>query len=77
MDGTFADADSFYFCSIIFKILRFRLKKSLFKKNVIFEKDLDCINRDDIGNLEDSPRLLFIDEESGNLMVVNDCGERT
>ena len=42
-----------------------------------FEKELDCINRDDIGNLEDSPRLLFIDEECGNLIVVNDGGKRT
>ena len=32
---------------------------------------------DDIGNLEDSPRLVFIDEECGNLIVVNDGGERT
>ena len=27
---------------------------------------------DDIGNLEDSPRLAFIDEEFENLIVVND-----
>ena len=53
------------------------LKKATLQKNVIFEKELDCINRDDIGNLEDSPRLLFIDEECGNLIVVNDGGERT
>ena len=32
---------------------------------------------DDIGNLEDSPRLGFIDEECGNLKVVNDGGELT
>ena len=32
---------------------------------------------DDIGNLEDSPRLLFMDEEFGNLMVANDGGELT
>ena len=30
-----------------------------------------------MGNLEDSPRLLFIDEECGNLMVVSDGGELT
>ena len=52
-------------------------KATLQKKNVIFEKEPDCINRDDIGNLEDSPKLLFIDEECGNLIVVNDGGERT
>ena len=27
---------------------------------------------DDIGNLEDLPRLVFIDEEFENLVVVND-----
>ena len=30
-----------------------------------------------IGNLEDSPRLLFIDEECGNLIMANDGEERT
>ena len=32
---------------------------------------------DNIGNLEDSPRLVFIDEECENLIVVNDGGEIT
>ena len=41
------------------------------------EKELDCIDRDDIGNLEGSPRLLFIDEECENLIVANDGEERT
>ena len=31
----------------------------------------------DIGNLEDSPRFVFINEEYGNLIVVNDGGELT
>ena len=31
----------------------------------------------DIGNLEDSPRLVFIDEECGNLTFVNDVAELT
>ena len=44
----------------------------LFKKN-----QLDCIDIDDIGNLEDLPRLVFIDEECGNLIVVNDGAELT
>ena len=30
-----------------------------------------------IGNLEDSPRFVFIDEECENLIVVNDGGEPT
>ena len=32
---------------------------------------------DDIGNLEDSPRLVFIDEEWEIIVVVNDGGELT
>ena len=30
-----------------------------------------------IGNVEDSPRLVFMDEESGNLIVLYDGGELT
>ena len=52
------------------------VKNQLFK-NVIVEEELDCIDIDDIGNLEDSPRLVFINEECGNLIVVNDDGELT
>ena len=47
-------------------------KVNLLKKNVIDEEELDGIDIDDIGNLEDSLRLVFIDEECGNLIVVND-----
>ena len=43
-------------------------KATLQKKNVIVEEELDCIDIDDIGNLVDSPRLEFIDEECGNLI---------
>ena len=39
--------------------------------SIIFKNILDCIN------FEDSPRLKFIDEECGNLIVVNDRGELT
>ena len=52
------------------------VKKATLQKKFIFEKELDRIDRDDIGNLEDSPRLLFIDEECGNLKVANDGEER-
>ena len=31
------------------------------------EEELDYIDIDDIGNLEDSPILVFIDEECGNV----------
>ena len=40
-------------------------------------QELDGINIDDIGNLQDLPRLEFIDEEYENLTVVNDGGEVT
>ena len=46
-------------------------KVNLLKKNVIDEEELDGIDIDGIGNLEDSLRLVFIDEECGNLIVVN------
>ena len=47
------------------------------EKNVIVEEELACIDKDDIRNLEDSPRLAFINEECGNLIVVNGGGELT
>ena len=60
----------FYFFSIIF------IKNAtLLKKNVTAEEELDCTDIDNIGNLEDSPRLQFMDEECGNLIVVNNSGE--
>ena len=49
----------------------------LFRKNVIVEEELDCTDIDDIENLEDSPRHVFINKECGNLIVVNDDGEFT
>ena len=68
----------FYFSSIIFKNITVSLKKSTSsEKNVIVGEELNCIDIDDIGNLEDSPRLVFINEECGNLIVVNDGGELT
>ena len=41
----------------------------LFKENqfVAVERKLDGIDIDDIGNLVDFPRLIFIDEKCGNL----------
>ena len=45
--------------------------------SVVVEEELDCIDTDGIRNLEDSPRLVLIDEECGNLIVVNDGGELT
>ena len=63
----------FYFASLTFKIITVSFKKvTLQTKNVIDEEELDCVDIDDIGNLEYSTRLVFINEECGNLIVVND-----
>ena len=64
-----SQTDLFYFSSFIFEKVTVSLKKSNpSKKIVIVEEELDRIDID-IGNLEDSPRLVFIDEECGNLIV--------
>ena len=47
------------------------------EKVVIVEEVLDGIDIDDTGNLDDLRRLVFIDEQSENLIVVNDGGELT
>ena len=73
-----ADSDLFYFSSIIFKNITVSLKiVTPQKKNIIVEEKLDCIDIDKIGNSEDLPRLVFIDEKCGNLIVVNDGGQLT
>ena len=41
------------------------------------KEELDGTDIDGIGNLVDLPRLMFIDEEWGNLKVVLDGGELT
>ena len=38
------------------------------------EEELNGLDIDGIGNLTDLPRLMFIDEECGNLKVVVDGG---
>ena len=67
----------FYFSSIIFRNITVSLKRSnSSEKNDIVGGELNCIDIDDVGNLEDSPRLVFINEEYGNF-TVNDGGELT
>ena len=41
------------------------------EKNVILEEELYYVDIDNIGNLEDSPRLVFINGECENLRIVN------
>ena len=66
----------FVFLVLFSKKITVLFKKATLQKNfVIVEEELDGIDTDDIGNLEDSPRFVFIDEECENLIVVNDGGE--
>ena len=68
----------FVFLVLFSKKITVLFKKATLQKNfVIVEEELDGIDTDDIGNLEDSPRFVFIDEECENLIVVNDGGELT
>ena len=60
----------FYF----WKKSHFHGRKNPSNKVVTVEEELDGINIDDIGNLLDFPRLMFIDEECGNIKVVVDGG---
>ena len=56
----------------------FYWKKTTLQENIaVFEEGLDCIDIDDVGNLENSSRFVFINEECGNLIVVNDGEELT
>ena len=62
----------FIFLVLFSKNSQFHCRRQPFRKGCVVEDELDGIDLDDIGNLEDSPRLVFIDEEYGNLIVVND-----
>ena len=68
---TLAEFDLFEY----FQKTRAFIEDNLSEKNVIVEEGLDDIDIDDIGNLEDSPGLVFIDEECENLVIVNDGGD--
>ena len=48
--------------------------KALQTKNVIVEEELDCIDIDDVRGFT---KLAFIDEEFGDLILVNDDAELT
>ena len=47
------------------------------QKVVIFDVEMDGIDTDDTGNLEDLLRVVFINEARGNLTVVIGSGELT
>ena len=69
----------FYFFSLVFKKKNhsFIQEGNLSEKVVILEEELDGIDINENGNLEDSLRLVLFDEECGNLIVVNNGGELT
>ena len=71
----------FDFSSLIFKkTCVFIEEDNPLEKAVIVEEGVDGVDINDIvdiANLEDSPRLVFIDQECENFMVVHDGGELT
>ena len=72
----FTDIDFFYFSSFIFKENHVLVEEgNLSEKNVIVKKELDGIDINDIGNLEDLLIKVFIHEECGNLKVFVDGRE--
>ena len=64
----------FFFC---FKENHVFIEEEESPSVIIVEKELDGFDVDGIGNLEDLPKLVFIDEECENLKVVVDDGELT
>ena len=66
---TLADIGFSYFSSFIFKVNDISLKK---KKKTLQKKKLIIVEEElhGIGDLENLPRLVFIDDECGNLKVI-------
>ena len=58
---------------IILKKITFLLKREILKVNSV-EEEQDGADIDGIGNLMDLPKLMFIDEDCGNLKGVVDGG---
>ena len=56
---------------------RFHLRRQAFRNTLIAEEELNGTGIDEIGNLEDLPRFVLVNEECRNLEVVHDCGELT
>ena len=71
-------AELLYFSSFVFKKCHgFIEADKPSEKVVIAEEELNHFDIDGIENLEGFPRLVFVNEECGNLKVVNDGGELT
>ena len=66
----------FIFLFLIFlKSHGFIEDKNPSEKVFIIGEELNCVDIDDTGNLDDLPWFVFIDNECGNLKVVSDGGE--
>ena len=66
----------FYFSTFIFKDKHVLVEQhNPSEKIKIVKEEVDGINIDDIGNLEDLPGIVFIHEECGNLKVFIDSGK--
>ena len=74
---SFAGADLCYFSSIIFKNITVFLRKATLSKKCYSQGKNRLYWCRWHWKLEDSPRLVFINEQCGNLIVVNDGGEVT
>ena len=74
---TLTDIDFSAFSTISFKVNHIFIEEEGHLENIYYEEELDGIDMDGIGNLEDLRRLMFIDETFGNLRVVVDCKELT
>ena len=64
-------------CFIFPALLLKEITVSFSGKVVIVEEELDGININDIENLKNSPRFVFIDTGCENLIIANDGGELT
>ena len=53
--------------NFIFKVKHVIIEEDIPSKNIAVEEEPDSIDIDDIGNLDDLPKLAFINEECGNL----------
>ena len=75
-ETTFTDIYFFSSFLVLFsKKIRLQLKSTTFRKNVT--EELNGFDIEDIGNLEDLLRIMFIHEECGNLKVLVGGGEFT
>ena len=71
-----ADIDFFFTFLVLFsKKIKFSMKKTTLQKNIIVEEELDGVDRNGIGNLDDLLRLMLINKDCWNPHVVVDGGE--